>query len=270
MEGNIKKRNLAWYFRIYFKIIAQDIKVKMTYRADFIISNFAQILTHISGFIMFWIIFRSFPTVAGWSYHEMLFFYGFSLIAYTPTQCLLDNNWALPWQVRSGDFIKYCFRPVNIFFYYISEVFDMKGFGQLVSGIAILAYSWTQLELSFSLGIAALLLLKLTAASLFMATMLNMAAASVFWTKSFAILEISVKFKDYSRYPITIFDGFLRYVFTFIIPMAFISYYPSLAFLRPNDVPLLTWLSPAIGLVFFILSYFLWMKGAGNYSGTGS
>ncbi|MCL1881787.1 MAG: ABC-2 family transporter protein [Oscillospiraceae bacterium] len=266
----MKKRSIIWYLRIYIKIITQDIKVKLNYRADFVISNFAQILHHISGFIVFWLIFQNFPSVDGWDYYEMLFFYGFSLIAFTPTQCLLENNWSLPWQVRSGDFIKYCFRPINTFFYYISEVFDTKGFGQLVAGIVVLAFAWLRLEIAFSFITLALLILMLSAAGIFMAAMLNLAASTIFWTKGFGLMEFVVRFRDYSRYPITIFSGFLRYLFTFAIPMAFISYYPSLMFLRPDQVPILTWLSPLIGIAFFALSYFAWMKGAKSYSGTGS
>ena len=35
----MKKKNLRFYIRIYFKILAQDLKSKMSYRADFIIST---------------------------------------------------------------------------------------------------------------------------------------------------------------------------------------------------------------------------------------
>jgi len=267
----MEKRGFIWHIRIYFKVISQDIKTKLNYRADFIISNFEQVFHHVSGFITFWLIFQNFPSVDGWSYYEMLFFYGFSLIAFTPTQCLLDNNWSLRHNVWSGDFIKYCIRPINTFFYYMSEVFDLKGLGQLAAGVAVLSYAWIRLGLGFSFAMAGLLLLMLTAASLFMAAMLNLAAASVFWlTNTGFIMVLTVRFRDYARYPITIFSGFLRVLFTFVVPMAFISYYPSLVFLRPGDIPLLTWLSPLIGAALFVFSYFIWMKGAKDYSGTGS
>ena len=86
------KNGLRFYARIYWKIIAQDIKSKMSYRADFIISTVGMICTNISGFIGFWILFRNFPSVDGWNYYEMLFLYGFSLVALTPVQCVFDNN----------------------------------------------------------------------------------------------------------------------------------------------------------------------------------
>ena len=80
------KRGILYYTRIYFKIIAQDIKSKMSYRADFIISMIGMIATNLAGAISFWIIFQNFPTVQGWNFYEMIFLYGFSLISATPAQ----------------------------------------------------------------------------------------------------------------------------------------------------------------------------------------
>ena len=144
----MKHNGLRFYLRIYRKILAQDIKSKMSYRADFIISTIGMIFTNIAGFVSFWILFRNFPSINGWSYYEMLFLYGFSLISLTPVQCLFDNNWSLRMYVYSGDFIKYCFRPINLFFYFQSEVFDIKGLGQLAFGIGTLVYAWAKLGLA--------------------------------------------------------------------------------------------------------------------------
>ncbi len=265
------KRGFMFYARIYRMVIAQDIKSKMSYRADFIISTFGMILTNTVGFMSFYILFRNFPSINGWDYNEMLFLYGFSLIALTPLQCLFDNNWSLRFAVESGDFIKYCFRPINIFFYYISEVFDVKGLGQLAFGISVLAYSWIHLTIPVTFFTMAKLILMLLTASLFMTAIMNAAAATCFWIiRSGYIMVTMFRFKDYARYPITIFDGIFRILFTFVIPIAFIAYYPGLVILRPDDIPLLSILSPFIGILFFYLSYKLWMLGARRYNGTGS
>ena len=159
---------LSYYWRIYRKIIFQDIKTKMSYRSDFIISMIGIIVTNVAGFISFWIIFKNFPKIGNWNYYQMLFFYGFSLITLTPMQCLFDNNWNLRLNVFTGDFIKYCFRPINLFFYYMSEVFDVKGLGQLLCGIAAVGYSWHKLSLGFDLLILLKLILMIISASLIM------------------------------------------------------------------------------------------------------
>lgn len=266
-----KRRGLKFYLDIYRKILIQDLKSKMSYRADFIISNIGMIVSNLVGFVTFAILFKNFPSINGWTMYEMLFLYGFSLIALTPVQCFFDNNWNLRYAVKTGDFIKYCFRPINIFFYYISEVFDVKGLGQLAFGIGTLVYAWRYLAIPVTPIIIAQTVLFLFAASLFMIAIMNFAAATCFWIQNSGyIMVIMFRFKDFAKYPASIFNSVFRIVFTFVIPIAFIAYYPSLVILRPNEIPLLSWLSPLIGLLFFYLSYRFWLLGAQKYDGTGS
>ncbi len=265
------QRGLRFYLRIYGKILAQDLKSKMSYRADFIISTIGMICTNIAGFISFWILFSRFPSIDGWGYYEILFLYGFSLVSLTPVQCFFDNNWSLRQYVYSGDFIKYCFRPINMFFYFQSEVFDVKGLGQLAFGLGTLIYAWVKLGLGFSVLMLLKMIVFLLTASLIMIALQNAAAATCFWIQnSFYMLDLVMRFKDYAKYPITIFSPVFRFIFTFVMPVAFIAYYPSLVILRPDAVPVLSWISPLFGIVFFWLSYRFWMFGASKYSGTGS
>ena len=236
----MNKKSLSFYFKIYFKILAQDIKSKMSYRVDFIISTIGMIFTNIAGFVSFWIMFRNFPSINGWTYYEMLFLYGFSLVALTPVQCLFDNNWSLRMYVYSGDFIKYCFRPINLFFYYQSEVFDLKGLGQFMFGIGTLVYSWNKLGIGFSVVMLLKLIVFMITASLIMIALQNAAAATCFWIQnSFYVLDLVTRFKDYAKYPITIFGPVFRFIFTFVIPIAFIAYYPSIVILHPDEIPFL-------------------------------
>ena len=267
----LPKRGFHFYAKIYRKILIQDLKSKMSYRADFIISTFGMVLTNVVGFMSFYILFKNFPSINGWNYHEMLFLYGFSLIALTPLQCLFDNNWNLRFAVRTGDFIKYCFRPINVFFYFISEVFDVKGLGQLAFGIGVLVYSWIHIGIPVTFLTIVQLILMLITASLFMIAIMNAAAATCFWIENSGyVMVIMHRFKDYAKYPASIFDGIFKIIFTFVIPIAFIAYYPGLIFLRPDHIPLLSILSPVIGIFFFWLSYKFWMLGAKKYKGTGS
>jgi ABC-2 type transport system permease protein len=68
----------------------------------------------------------------------------------------------------------------------------------------------------------------------------------------------------------TIFDGFFRFLFTYLIPIGFVAFYPSQLFLRPGEVPLLTYFSPVMGIGSFSLAYVVWSQGVNAYTGTGS
>lgn len=263
---------IKYYLRIYQKLFIQNLKSKMSYRFDFFISLLGILFVNLSGFVAFWIIFKNFSSLMGWSYYEMLFLYGFSLIALTPVQCFFDNNWNLLSYVFSGDFIKYCFKPVDIFFYYISEVFDVKGIGQFIIGIIILLHSCNHLNIVFSALMIIKLIFALISSSLFMIAIMNFASASSFYivNGSYFVMILSNKFKDYAKYPITIFNSFMRFIFTFIIPVGFMAYYPSLEFISTKKPIFLTYITPIYGIVFFYLSYKFWIRGAKKYNGTGS
>lgn len=267
-----ERRGLGFYAHIYKMILLQDLKSKMSYRADFIVSTIGMLFTNISGFIAFWILFQNFPNIKGWTYYEMLFLYGFSMLAMTPVQCFFDNNWNLSRALYTGDFIKYCFRLVNLFFYFMSEVFDIKGLGQFAFGIGTVIYTWNKLELPLTVGNITGLVIGVLAASLFMIALMNIAAATGFWLigGTTSVMIFMFKFKDYARYPVTIFNEVFRFVFTFLIPIGFMAYYPSLYLIRPENPSLLTYLTPVLGVLFFWLSYRIWMRGAKQYSGTGS
>lgn len=264
-------KTISFYLSIYRKIVVQDIKSKMSYRSDFIISMIGIIITDITELLAFYIMFLNFPSLCGWNFYEMLFLYGFSLVSLTPLQCLFDNNWQLRRYVYEGDFIKYCFRPINVFFYFISEDFDTKGIGQMMVGIVTIMLAWHKLMIPLSFLRVLFLFIALFSASFFMVGIMNFAAATSFFLMNSGYVMVTMnKFRDYAKYPITIFRPFFKFVFTFIIPIAFVAYYPSLAIIRPENIPVLTWVSPIYGIVFFYLSYKFWMLGASKYSGTGS
>lgn len=108
-------------------------------------------------------------------------------------------------------------------------------------------------------------------ASLFMIALMNFASALHFWiVGATSVMILVFKFKDYARYPITIFNKVFRLIFTFLIPIGFMAYYPSLFLLHREEICLWTYLTPFFGVVFVYLSYLFWMKGARQYSGTGS
>lgn len=252
-------------------IIAQDLKSKMSYRADFFISCIGMLFVNISGYLSVWIIFQNFSSIDGWDYYEMLFLYAFFLIAITPGQCLLDNNWNLKEHIYSGEFIKYCVKPINIFFYYNSELCDVKGIVQGIIGVILLCYSWVKLAIPITILSLLKAIIGLLGASLCMMGILNFSAATSFYImKSSIIMRLAFQFKDYAKYPITIFNGIIRFIFTFIFPVAFISYYPSLFIINPESASFLSYVSPIFGGGFFYLSYKFWMNGAKTYSGTGT
>jgi ABC-2 type transport system permease protein len=264
-------RTIGEYLRLYFIIEAQYIKARMQYRADFIISSVGMFFSSLATLGLFWVILESVPDLAGWSLMEMVFIYAFCMIAISPMQILFDHAWQLRFHIQQGTFLKYYFRPLNMMFYYMSEMFDLKGLTQLVVGIILLVYASIQLHLDWTLFRIVLLLVALFSAALVQISIIVAAACASFWViDSYPVLGLAWKLREFSPYPMTIFDGAFRFAFTFIIPIGFVAFYPSQLFLRPQEVSSLVYFSPLIGVGMFALTYWIWTKGVNSYTGTGS
>ena len=76
-----------------------------------------------------------------------------------------------------------------------------------------------------------------------------------------------------SGYPITIFGRWLRNLVVFVIPIAFVSYFPALYVLdRPDDLGLpeaLRYLSPVVAVVTAIVAILVWENAVRHYRSAG-
>lgn len=264
-------RSLGEYIRLYFIIEAQYIKARMQYRADFIISSIGMFFSSLATLGIFWVLFDTIPSLAGWNFMEMVFIYAFYMVAISPMQILFDHAWQLRFHVQQGTFLKYYFRPLNMMFYYMSEMFDLKGLTQLIVGSLLLVYASMQIGMTWTLAKILLLLISLSSAALVLISIIVLAACACFWVvDSYPVLGLAWKLREFAPYPTNIFDGVFRFTFTYILPIGFIAFYPAQLFLRPEEVSPLIYFSPIIGIGLFGLTYWVWTLGVNSYTGTGS
>ena len=116
--------------------IVQELKRMMEYNGDFLTGVIGFLIVQVFNLLFLNIIFSQIPNLKGWSFYEILFIYGFSLIPKGIDHMFFDNLWAMGhWLVRKGDFDKYLTRPINPMFHVMAEKFQVDAFGELVVGI---------------------------------------------------------------------------------------------------------------------------------------
>lgn len=270
--GGKGMKKIRYYLRIYFRVASQYLKERMQYRADFVCDVIGMIVTNLFGIATFWVVFHNITEVGGFGFDEMLFMYGFALMAMSPQQLLLDNAWVLSNRVVNGDFIKYCFRPINVLFYFMSEQVDVKGFSQFGIGTAILVIAWNRLSIPVNVMNLIMFLVFWTGAVLICMALIILSSTFGFMGGGTnAAVFLAYDLKGYGSYPLTIFSKLLKFIFTFILPIGFVAYYPASYFLGIREGnTVLTYLSPFIGASFFWISCKIWEFFAERYAGTGS
>lgn len=259
-------------FRLHRIFIAQYLKKLMEYKVDFIVGAVGFLLSQALEILFIGIIFSQIPDLAGWTFNEILFIYGFSLIPKAIDHMFFDNLWMVGYHiVRKGEFDKYLTRPINSLFYVTVEKFQIDAFGELIMGIILIAYSLIQIGADIVWYRVLVLLLLVPFAILIFTAIKIITSAISFWTKqSGHITHMFYMSSDFSKYPVTIYNNFIKVVITYIIPFAFTAYYPASYFLRGENGLFCVLGTILVSSLLFAISILVWNRGIKKYESAGS
>jgi ABC-2 type transport system permease protein len=120
-------------------------------------------------------------------------------------------------------------RPLNVFFQFCFDYFNFIGFTDLIPGVTIFIYGCIASAFQFTFTNTVKLIIVIIGATLLRGGIFTITGSLAFWTKrSRSLIDINLTLFDYTmRYPINIYPNLLQGIFTFIIPLGFISFYPA-------------------------------------------
>ena len=259
-------------WKIYRLLAAQNLKRIMEYRADFLTGAVSFLIDQAIGIAFIFIIFTQIPQLAGFTFEQILFIYGFSQIPKGLDHLLADNLWCVGYFiVRKGDFDKYLIRPINPLFHVIAETFQVDAVGELIVGIGLLIYAAPNAGLHITVWTVLLSVIAVPFAALIYTSLKIMTSALAFWIKSSGfIIQMIYGMNEFSKYPTTIYSLPVRILVTYIIPFAFTGYYLSLYLLTGTD----PWFNIGgvilVSSVLFVISVLIWNKGISAYESAGA
>ncbi len=244
----------------------------MEYRIDFFVGFFTFLVTQATGIAFIYLIFRQIPHLAGWSFEEIMFIYGFAQIPKGIDHLFTDNLWALSGRIIvRGEFDRYLLRPINPLFHLIAEVFQPDAFGELAVGIILVIIAVIRLGITFTILDIFLFGVAIIFATLIYTSVKLIFASLAFWIKfSQAFLYMTYSLSDFAKYPITIYSKWIRKVLTFIVPFAFTAYFPASYFVDKVDGLVAIGGTILVGVVFSVISYSVWLRGISVYESAGS
>ncbi len=264
-------RTALRYLRLSLFLGGVGLHRLIAYRLDFALGAGAFLVRVGIQTAVVGLVFRQVPAVGGWSYHEVLFLLGFSLLPRGLDHLFTDQLWELGRKlVQRGEFYRYLIRPVNPLFALLSErFFHPDGLGELVVGAALVTWAGGELGLDPSPAHWALApLLVLCGALLHTAVKLFFASLS-FWTvTSLPAMYAATQVSEFAAYPLDIYHSSLRALLTWVLPFAFTSYVPCVYLLR-GGTGLLMWL-PVVTAGAVLTALALWRRGINRFDMTGS
>jgi viologen exporter family transport system permease protein len=265
-------RSLSRHARLFGLYFSQYAKARLEYRLDFFSSVFASFLGTAASFGFLLIVFSRVPALSGWSYDEMIFLYGFSLIPLGVFNVLSWNLYLFSERyLIEGRFDRVLVRPVNPVFQVLFEAFRLEALQETVTGVAAVAWASHRLHLVFTpLDVILFFLWACFGATIYLAIFVGLTATSFWIEDRIGIVPPVFNLMQFGRYPLTIYDGWIRFTLSFVIPFAFASFYPVMRFLRRGEFAREFWAVPLIAALSLSIALAVWNAGIKRYHSTGS
>lgn len=264
-------------FKIYSEFIRIQLKTTLQYKGAFFAGVIAQFFSYSVSFLMIWIVIQRFKDLNGWSSYEVVFLYSINLLSYAIGAFFFFNlNRDLPRIVQYGEFDDILVKPLNPLWYIISRDFNSGYLSHLVTSIIILLICIPNLGIRVTPMKVLLLIIYILCGALIQGAMLLICAVPTFWMvkNNFLTGILFFNIKDFTQYPISIYSKSIQFILTFILPYAFISYYPAHQWLNKTDPltfhPVIQYMNPAVGILLMLIAYRFWLFGLKSYKSTGS
>ncbi len=266
------QRSVSRHLYIFFYYTAQYIKTKMAYRADFFIYVFSDLLLQSVNLIFILVVFTKVPAIKGWTRDQVLFIYGFFLIPFAVYSGFLNHLFDVPEKyVLEGELDRILVRPLNAWYQVVVETMNPELLVGAPAGVAIMIYSGRAMGLVWTWWDIPLAIVLIFGATMIYAGVYTFLASLGFWTEgNIGLMPMVYNLSNYGRYPMTVYRGPVRFILTWVLPFAFVGFYPSTLLMHRYDFAWYALLTPVIGIISFTIAYRVWVAGIRRYRGTGS
>lgn len=264
---------------IFFAYFAQYAKRRLAYKGDF----FFEILTGLLGtvstlaFILSLFYLTRVDAIGHWSKEQVLFVYGFTYIPFGLFNVLSLNLYHFSQRyIIEGRFDRILVRPLGTLPQVIFESFRLQSLHEVVVGLAIITICAR--AMGAPLAFADYLLIGLMAFGGFgvlLGVFLILVSVSFWFEDRIGIAPPVYNLIMFGRYPIDIYHGVIQFILKWVIPFAFIGFFPSARFITSGgefggDLRIAFWLTPLVGSVVLFVAFCVWTLGVRRYSSTGS
>jgi ABC-2 type transport system permease protein len=260
-------------YRQYWRI---NLLTMLEYRANVLMWFGFSVIYHASALLALWVTLTQFPSMNGWDFRQAAFMYALWMLGHALNNTIFFSVATVPEFIREGRFDRFLVRPLDPLFQAITvpqQIFPDEFILAIFTIVIATWYAGVHVDAVF------LLYVPLVAAG---GALIDLGIGLMLTTISFWVIRIdSLRWvfmsleQEFSRYPIGIYQRGVRVVLAFILPFAFMNYFPATYLLHKAEDgfhlnPAVGLLTPFVGLAWTAASYAFWRVGIQHYQGTGS
>ncbi len=261
---------------LYFRYFGISVRGQMQYRASFLMTAFGTFMVTGIEFLAIWALFARFGSLRNWTLPEVALFYGLIHVPFALSECFARGFDLFPGLLKRGEFDRVLVRPRSTFLQILGADVRLGQLGRLLQGLLVLLWAAAALNVTWTLPRIALVLCSVVGGVCLFCGLRVIEATIAFWsTESLELMNcLTYGGVETAQQPLTIYSPWFRRLFTFIVPLACINYFPAHAILGRADIlgspAVVHWVSPVVGALFLLVTIQIWRFGVRYYTSTGS
>lgn len=250
------------------------VRASMAYPASFWMLTVGGLVMTGLDFAAILVVFGKVDVIGGFSLGEVAFLYAGTGLAIAFGDFVVGRVERLGAMIRMGRLDTMMTKPVPLLVQVLADEFALRRVARIVQ--AGLVFVWAATHIDWDPTKVAVTVLMVVCGSLIFCGMFIALASIQFWTTDAAEVASAFTYggNALTQYPLSIYPSEVVKVLTFLVPIAFVNWYPSLYVLdRSDPFGLPSWLqfaSPVAAVLVLAVTALAWRSGVRHYRSTGS
>lgn len=263
--------------RIAMQSLKMSVRSRLQYRLDSFVATLAVFVRESANIIVIYLALLKFDKINGWNVNEMLFLFSILFLTYAIVVALFADLRQFSDTIRDGRFDRLMVRPRGLLFQLIlnnADVLATAGHGTL--GILLFVFSAGRVGIQWDLPTILYYICAIIGGVLMQGGMFIIFSALCFYfIETGSIREIFYwNMRKFAGYPISIYNKVIQTIMIYVVPFAFVNYFPAQYLLRKDDMVLYhdiyMYIAPLVGVLVYVIAYLFWRISVKRYTSTGN
>ena len=257
--------------RLFINYLSLHLKIALEYKSSFIMTFISQILGMLVELFTVYSLFNKFKLLDIYNINELLLGFSTLWLGYSLSELFARGFDHFSNLIKRGDFDILLVRPSNLFIQILGSDIAYEKTGRALVSFGLFIYSASKVIKQLTILKLLLLIFMVLGCLLIILSVFIIGASLSFKTvQGLEVINIVTNgTRQVGQYPMGIYKRAVRIIFTIIIPITLINYYP-IDYLSGRVNNIFYVFMPLLTLIMFFISNCIFKLGLKGYYSTGS
>lgn len=256
--------------KLILSYLSLHLKIELEYKISFILSCISQLIIMFIDLFVVNSLFHRFNLLGEFNINEIMF--GFSALwcGYSISEMIGRGFDEFSYIIINGSFDNLLVRPRSIYLQIFGSQIEYKKISKIIVSFVMYIYYSYKIINNFNILKLLLLILIIVGINVIMFSIYIIGASFCFKTvKNLEFMNIFMSgSRQANQYPLKIYNKTVRIIFTFILPVALMNYYP-ISYLKGESTNLLYLVMPFYSLILLFISIKIFNRAIKHYTSVG-